>query len=533
MKMPFILLVLLLTGGCCYKTEKGDRILPEPTGEDSQTVWDVKEVNQLIALLDSNDYNVRADAKTGLLSIGVTSGLHAETLGLYLFEHSRKEGSFEIRDTLREIIETLSVIPVVRPFSSRDIGQVNAGDRDVFQHTRERTLFCIDNQSDFLDLAGPTCSGEIEPVNYERNFVLFCCAGWKPSTGYSAKVTKIQRDFENECTKVYYRETQPGMSASAFVTYPTDVVLIPRGRFSLVKVIDADTGKELAVFYPYSTFLIRDVLEHLAKSKDMQFALKVLSEFALDETQSVWARKAAISMIGQIKGEHVVDLLIDICRKIKRRGQYKEADPWKRGVLYKAALSAWGRCSGPDSLAALLEEWAVRMDYIPEQFGRNVRDMILKERATEIESIVKNPESVRWDQSLKDKAMLAYIYFHSGEAFPVLIEYAHKTGSIAAYNLIRVSLNMRRSKVIEEGILEKAEQWYKENKPYIVCDVASNRTFARFHVDQRAKAAKVPVEIWRRIHFQKRRNWDNFSKEEKEKLIAKVRKDLEKEAQDP
>ena len=190
-------------------------------------------------------------------------------------------------------------------------------------------------------------------------------------------------------------------------------------------------------------------------------------------------------------------------------------------MLYKTALNLLVDHPGLESLSGLLEEFSKDRGH----WGRGI-DEVLKKRLGEIEKIAKDPESIEANYKVKNRAMAAYIHFHGSKAFPVLIDYAAKTGT--GYGLIKKALPADLVKgTSDEKVLELAREWYKENEPYILGS-ARTLTFASFYVDTNAKAAGVPVKIWRKIDSEKRGDWNKLTDEEKEKAIEVAKERLKK-----
>jgi len=493
---------------------------------------DFAEVDRLITTLDSDDYEQRKRAKQQLITLGGTSVQQSETLGSYLIERSKKETSPEVRAGLCDVIKELSIIPIVRPFHPDHLNPEEYGRPPgvrFWVRAPKRAFFLLDNRSDLVDAIPRIDRYLLGPVDFEKDFVLICCAGSKPSTNYFATVVKIQRDFEKAGTEVRYKERKPMGWAGCAITYPTDVVLIPRSQLSSeIKVLDADTGKQLAVFSPYSgkdaagksdkelaealkgqnTFLARAAAVELAKSRNKEFALKTLKEFTLDDKQNIWVRKSALLAIASAEDAKVLSTLTSICEKIRTN----EMGPWHKTILYQKAINLISEIPGLEALTWLIDV-----------FSRSWWDSerALKKRLADVEKIAKNPEFVEVDRAVKNRAMTAYIHFHGGKAFPVLIDFAGKTGT--GYGLIKKALPADLVKgASDEKVLELAREWYKENAPYIVGSTS------RFYVDTNARAAGVPVEIWRQIDSEKRGDWNKLTDEEKEKAIEVAKKTPEK-----
>ncbi len=164
---------------------------PEQAGKTpGPAIINFEEIDRLIPLLDSDNYEERENAQEKLLSIGTTSGLHAETLGPYLLKCSEQEESAHVRACLSAILNTLSSVSVslIRSEMSSSYGP---------RVPSLRRAIIIDNE---VDLRGYYFKGV--STDFKNRFLLYVELGPYPHIPVEFRFISARRDFSSSVITV-------------------------------------------------------------------------------------------------------------------------------------------------------------------------------------------------------------------------------------------------------------------------------------------------------------------------------------------
>jgi hypothetical protein len=419
-----------------------------------------------------------------------------------------------------------TAVPIVRPIKP---------DTSFAVQLDYTTIYLFDNQSDFADCVSEAAA---LPVDFDNNFVLFVSGGSRPTTDYDIRVISIERDFEKKCIRVDYRETLPRDGAGKAMTYPCDVVLIPRdellptvvvynemgNRYALIntrpeeEVARMTDEKMLNAMRDETSFFNRAAIARIAKSSDRASAVRILRGFIWGEYGDAWSKKAAVTALGGMDDPAVLPDLESILTA--RVGP--DVDITEHNILYLSAMRAAAARPGIDAL--LLAAQA----FCKGPLDETVVD-ILRLRLQELQNIVKDPNAVSASEALKNNAMAVYAYFRQADSFPVLVEYARATDFPRAKAVVRHALLL--DEYWQGDLYANAQQWYEENHDYISFHYSGELTFMEYIVDEEAKAAGVPLAVWSRIPEPERANWAKLPDARRKELRAAAEQTLEKPKQ--
>lgn len=421
---------------------------------------------------------------------------------------------------------TETAVPIVRPIKP---------DTSFVVQLDYTTIYLFDNQSDFADCVSTEAA---LPVDFDKYFVLFVSGGSRPTTNYDIRVISIERDFGEKCIRVDYRETLPLDGAGKAMTYPCDVVLIPRDKLLPTVVVYNEMGNRYALINTRpeeevarmtdeemlnamrdeTSFFNRAAIARIAKSSDRAFAVKILRGFIWGEYGDVWSKKAAIMALGGIDDPAVLPALESILTA--RVGPDVDIDQRRHGnVLYLAAMRTAAARPGIDALLLAAQAFCKR------PVDETVVD-ILRSRLQELQNIVKDPNTVSASEDVKNNAMAAYAYFRQADSFPVLVEYARATDFPRAKAVVRHALLLDEN--WQGDLYANAQRWYEENHEYISFRYSGELTFMEYIVDEEAKAAGVPLAVWSRIPEPERANWAKLPDARRKELRAAAEQTLEK-----